>query len=393
MRRIILVVAIVAVVVVASVYGGYNLLSQSPSTSPTPTPSQSPSQSPTGASPTPSQTPSSTATPTPSLSPTIEPNATQPPETSQISNITVVDANGANVTVAVPVKRIICLTMIEMVHVLGAGDKVVARSASLSSDAEAILPKSILELPDVGTDMEPNLELIVELKPDLLLASQRLTDENRKKLEDAGIAVIEDTLTGSRRNECIRNLALILQAEQKATEFINYETYYINLVKNRVAALSRSEKPLVYFEWYKLWFSTGPGGSYDKLIVDAGGINIAENASTSSPQLSAEFVAEANPAIVIRMSTYLDGEDLASLQTLRNSILARPELSETKAVKNGTVHVIKSVLLVDRDVIGLLYFAKWLHPNLFQDIDPAAIHAEYIQRFFNAELTGVFTYP
>ena len=272
MRRVILVAAIVAVVVAASVYGGYNILLQSPSTSPTP--SQSPSQSPTSASPTPSQTPSSTTTPTPSPSPTIEPNATQSPEAPQISNVTVVDANGANVTVAVPVKRIICLTMIEIVHVLGAGDKVVARSASLSSDAEAILPKSILELPDVGTDMAPNLELIVELKPDLVLASQRLSDENRKKLEDAGIAVIEDTLTGSRRYECIHNLALILQAEQKATEFINYETYYVNLVKNRVAALSRSEKPLVYFEWYKLWFSTGPGGSYNKLIVDLSLIHI-----------------------------------------------------------------------------------------------------------------------
>lgn len=389
MRRVILVVAIVAVVVAASVYGGYDLLSQSPSTSPTP--SQSPSQSSTSASPPPSQTPFSTATPTPSS--TIEPNVTQSPETPQISNVTVVDATGANVTVNVPVNRIVCLTMVELVHVLGAGAKVVARSASLSSAAEAILPKSILELPDVGTDMEPNLELIVELKPDLVLASQRLTDENRKKLEDAEIAVIEDTLTGSRRYDCIRNLALILQAEQKATEFINYETYYMNLVKNRVAVLSRSEKPLVYFEWYKLWFSTGPGGSYDKLIVDAGGINIAENASTSSPQLSAEFVTEANPAVIIRMSTYLDGEDLVSLQTLRNSILARPELSETKAVKNGAVYVIKSVLLVDREVIGLLYFAKWLHPDLFQDVNPAEIHSEYIRRFFGAELTGVFTYP
>ncbi len=129
------------------------------------------------------------------------------------------------------------------------------------------------------------------------------------------------------------------------------------------------------------------------MIVDAGGINIAENASTSNPQLSPEFVLEANPAIIIRMSTYLDGEDLASLQTLRNSILARSEISETRAVKNSTVYVIKSVLLVDRDFIGLLYFAKWFHPDLFQDINPAAIHAEYIQKFFGANLTGVFTYP
>ncbi len=261
MRRVVLAaVVIIAVVAAASLYGGYNYLSQSPSTSPSPTPSQTP----TSASPTPSQAPSPTATPTPSPSPTIEPNATQTPEVPQISNVTVVDANGANVTVNIPVKRIVCLTMIEIVHVLGAGDKVVARSASLSSDAEAILPKSILQLPDVGTDMAPNLELIVELKPDLVLASQRLTDENRKKLEDAGIAVIEDTLTGTRRNECIRNLALILQAEQKANEFIDYETYYVNLVKNRVASLPRDRKPLVYFEWYKLWFSTGPGGSYNK---------------------------------------------------------------------------------------------------------------------------------
>ncbi|MEM4733644.1 MAG: ABC transporter substrate-binding protein [Candidatus Bathyarchaeia archaeon] len=390
MKRVVLAaVVIIAVVAAASLYGGYNYLSQSPSTSPSPTPSQSP----TGAPPTPSQTPSSTATPTPSPSPTTEPHATPSPEVPQISNVTVVDANGAKVTVTVPVKRIVCLTMIEIVHVLGAGDKVVARSASLSSDAEAILPKSILQLPDVGTDMAPNLELIVELKPDLVLASQRLTDENRKKLEDAGIAVIEDTLTGTRRNECIRNLALILQAEQKANEFINYETYYVNLVKNRVASLPRDRKPLVYFEWYKLWFSTGPGGSYNKMIVDAGGINIAENASASNPQLSPEFVLEANPAIIIRMSTYLDGEDLASLQTLRNSILARSEISETRAVKNGTVYVIKSVLLVDRDFIGLLYFAKWFHPDLFQDINPAAIHAEYIQKFFGANLTGVFTFP
>jgi iron complex transport system substrate-binding protein len=284
--------------------------------------------------------------------------------------------------------------MIETVYILGAGDRVVGYDASLGSDTAAILPSSMLaSLVNVGTDMAPNLELILELQPDLVLASQRLSDENRKKLENAGIAVIEDTLTGTRRNTCIRNLGALLGAEQRAEEFIAYETYYINLVNTRIATLSRDEKPLVYFEWYKPWFSTGPGGSYNKLIVETGGINIAENATLSSPELSPEFVAEANPAIIIRMLTYLDGEDLAAFQTLRNDMLNRAALSGTQAVQDGKVYIIKSNLLVERQMIGMLYFAKWLHPNLFQDIDPAAIYAEYIQRFFGATLTGVFVYP
>ncbi len=394
MRRVVLgaVLFVIGLMVVASVYGVYNQLylpATLNSASPTPNPTQSPTptQKPVQQTPTPTDSPNPTAAPTPSQ--VTLPSGIVPTP----SAITITDVTGANVTVDLPVRRIICLTMIELVHVLGAGDKVVGYSASLSSEAKAILPSSVLMLPDVGTDMAPNLERILELQPNLVLASQRLSDANRKKLEDAGIAVVEDTLTGDRRNVCIRNLGLLLGAELKAEEFITYEQYYINLVKTRVATLTRSQKPLVYFEWYKPWFSTGPGDSYNKMMVDAGGINIAENATVVNPELSPEYVAEQNPDIVIRMSTYLDGDDLAALQTLRNSILTQPALSETKAVKEGKVYIIKSTLLVDRDVIGLLYFAKWFHPSLFSDIDPAAVHAEYIQRFFGATLTGVFVYP
>jgi iron complex transport system substrate-binding protein len=40
----------------------------------------------------------------------------------------------------------------------------------------------------------------------------------------------------------------------------------------------------------------------------------------------------------------------------------------------------------------LLYLAKWFHPSLFEDIDPAAIHEQMIQKFFGVELDGVFAY-
>jgi iron complex transport system substrate-binding protein len=43
--------------------------------------------------------------------------------------------------------------------------------------------------------------------------------------------------------------------------------------------------------------------------------------------------------------------------------------------------------------VGLLYWAKWFHPSLFEDIDPAAVHAQLIQQFFGVTLEGVHAYP
>jgi iron complex transport system substrate-binding protein len=68
-------------------------------------------------------------------------------------------------------------------------------------------------------------------------------------------------------------------------------------------------------------------------------------------------------------------------------------LSESNAVTEGKVYVIKNTVLVTRRPIGLLYLAKWFHPSLFEDIDPAAIHNQMIQKFFGADLQGVFVYP
>ena len=317
-----------------------------------------------------------------------------PPETGfQKETVTIVDQIGVSVQVKVPVKRIVSIIGTEIVCLLGGGDRIAGRS-QLSTDIEAILPPSILELPVVAESaFNVNLEMLLELEPDLVLADQGLSNETRQKIEAAGVPVIIDMLMAPRRNIFIQNLGLILGAEEKANEFIDYEVFYENLVKERVANLTRSEKPLVYFEWYKPWFSTGPGATYDEMIVVAGGINIAENATVVNPELSPEYIVEKKPDIIIRMLTHRDGEDLAAFQTLRNDILARAGMSEVQAVKEGNVYIIKNTALVTRRPIGLLYLAKWFHPVLFADIDPAAIHQEMIQRFFGADLEGVFAYP
>jgi iron complex transport system substrate-binding protein len=43
---------------------------------------------------------------------------------------------------------------------------------------------------------------------------------------------------------------------------------------------------------------------------------------------------------------------------------------------------------------AMLYYAKWLHPDLFQDIDPRAVHGELLQKYLNMDIEDIYqVYP
>ncbi|MCW4010836.1 MAG: ABC transporter substrate-binding protein [Candidatus Bathyarchaeota archaeon] len=353
-----LTVVLIALIVGASVYGVYTLYS-SP------------------ASPTPSPSPSST----PSLSPTPQ----------QTETVTVVDETGVSVEVTLPVTRIVNIApgAAEILCAIGGGEKIVGR------DAYSTFPPSMSAVPIVAeSSFGPNMEQILELNPDLIIADQGLSDANRQKFEAVGVPVIVEMLMEPRLEDAIRNFGTVLGELDKANDYINFTQSYETLVKDRIATLSQSEKPTVYFEWYQPWYTSSLGDSWDELIVSAGGQNIAPSTlNVSNPILSPEYVAEQSPEIIVRMLTRMDGEDNAAFETLRNEILSRTGLSTTTAVKESNVFIIHNNLLVLRPAIGLLYLAKWFHPTLFADIDPAAIHVQMIQKYFGITLSGVFAYP
>ena len=311
----------------------------------------------------------------------------------QTGIITIVDNTGAEVNMTLPVERIVSIIGTEFICALGGEDKLVGR-AMLTTDEAAIVPSSVLDLPEVAeTSFSVNLEAVLDLEPDLVIASEGLDDEMRKTMEDAGVAVLEDMSMAPRRETFIQNLGKILGKEDKAAEYIAYEAQYENLVKERVAGLAESEKQSVYFEWYMAWFSTGAGGSYSEMIDTAGGINIAAEETVENPTLSPEYVVEKNPDIIVRMLTYMDGEELEDYQTLYDELTGRPAISGLDAVVNDKVYIIKNTALVARRPIGLLYLAKWFHPDLFEDIDPVAVHEDMAQQFFGKSIEGVFAYP
>jgi len=312
----------------------------------------------------------------------------------QRETITIVDATGSQVNVSTPVERIVSLNsgLTEIICALGCEDRIVGR------DASSVFPASISEKPVAGQNSyDPNMEVLLEMAPDVIVADSMLSynTEALKKIETAGLPVIiEEPSNVSRVKNITSNFGLIFGKEEKAEEINNYITSYENLVNERIKDLTSSEKPTVYIEWYQTWQTFTKGSAANEIIVNAGGVNIASEITTTAPTLSPEYVVEKNPDVIIRMiSGDLIG-NMTGFEATRSELMNRVGLSEVTAVKEGKVYVYDPIVLEGiRYPVGLLYWAKWFHPSLFEDIDPAAVHAQLIQQFFGVTLEGVYAYP
>ena len=109
-----------------------------------------------------------------------------------------------------------------------------------------------------------------------------------------------------------------------------------------------------------------------------------------------------NPEIIIK---YLrDGvgypaDNFSVMRDARDEILNRPELADVTAVKEGRVYIIDEGLSYGFDhPIAVAYIAKWLHPELFEELDTLAMHQEFIDKYcpgldFDVYKQGTFAYP
>jgi len=106
--------------------------------------------------------------------------------------VTVTDVKGRTVTIDKKPERIVSLTPsnTEILFALGLGDKVVG------VDAYSNYPEQTKDIKKVGDFNGPNIELITQLKPDLVVAGGYIQDDAIKKLEDMKITTISSEACG-----------------------------------------------------------------------------------------------------------------------------------------------------------------------------------------------------
>jgi len=141
----------------------------------------------------------------------------------------------------------------------------------------------------------------------------------------------------------------------------------------------------------------------------AGGINIAADLPAPGgwvQNVDPEWLLEQNPGVIIASVYNLfhpdvfgyEVDDPSIAEALRNEIMNMDIFSHSDAVANGEVCLYESLFTVSpRLVVFMAYWAKWLHSDLFKDLDPKAIYQEYLTRFMRIDYDlnehGVFVYP
>lgn len=317
--------------------------------------------------------------------------------------VLVTDSRGDQAAVRLPVKRIVVLNsdIAEIMRAISAENKIVG-VASMRGNCKAFWGR-LAELPSVGHAFHPNIERIVQLKPDLVIGiAWRPGPDFDKKMEAFGIQSLRlDCYKPEKVLTEIETLGRIVECEKGAREFVKFLAGIRDGIHNRVRHLPEEKRPAFYTEIYSDYACAASQAGSAQLCVLAGGRNIfTKKVTTHRPRVSAEWVITRNPQVIVRAAGGSHGgggygcTDPSGLKAIRDSIVKRPGFEKVDAVKNGRVYVISGDMwLGPSSYITLCYLAKYFHPDLFEDLDPRAVHIEYLRRFHGLHDPGIQSYP
>ncbi|MHA1632020.1 MAG: ABC transporter substrate-binding protein [Candidatus Freyarchaeota archaeon] len=289
------------------------------------------------------------------------------PKGEVASPISIVDDVGRNVTITnYPPERIVSLapSCTEILFALGLGDKVVGVDEYSDYPPEVKERVKAGNLTTVGSFAEINVETVIGLEPDLILATggvQRLVVERLEELGQTVIVlypkgfegVLQDiSLVGKVTGKIDEARVLVADMQKRAQEIVNK-------TKNLY-------RPRVYVEcFFDGGYWSFAGDSYvNELIYMAGGINVFSGFPGGHISTSTEEVVKADPEIIIISKGSMAEACGLTPEVIRN----RPGWSEIYAVQNNKIHEIEESIIVrggPRLIEGLEELAKIIHPELF----------------------------
>jgi iron complex transport system substrate-binding protein len=311
------------------------------------------------------------------------------------------DALGRQVEIPAPVRRIVTINgdAAEILCALGAEEQVVGVSTHIAANGELL--SGLRTKAVVGTSMSPSIEKIIELQPDLVITYEMwMTREAfEDKLAPLGIPVAR--MYCYRLDHLSREIRLIgkLVGRPEAAEaYIRYFENTLQQVQGRLQGLG--SKVRVYNEGYGPYKTVSDGSGPDKILARAGVRNIAAGQPVPWPEITAEWVVEQDPELIVKVASpaYIKtGYGIRNARAIDDflaELTHRPAWQQIRAVRQGRVHILSSELWIGpRAPLGILYIAKWAYPGRFKEIDPQAVHRQWLMKWHGKELKGIYVYP
>jgi len=277
--------------------------------------------------------------------------------------VTIKDAANQEVVIEAKPERIVSLmpSNTEITFALGLGDEIVG-----VTDYDNY-PEEALEKEKIG-DMNFNVEKIISLKPDLVLAhggsGMGSSVEGLQQLRDAGITVlvVNDATSFDAVYDAINMIGQATGTKNKADEMTADMQSRIEAIKEKASAIKEEDRKKVYIEIMPApeIYAAGKNTFMDEMLS----IIQAENIVTEPdwPKVDQEAIIASNPDVII--TTYGFYTPDAAEQ-----VLGREGWQDVNAVKNKQVVDVNSDEVTrsgPRLVEGVEEVAKAVYPDVFK---------------------------
>jgi len=278
------------------------------------------------------------------------------PFMAHITPRTFVDDLGRKLFLAKAPTRVVSLapSITEILYAIGLTDEIVGVTEFCDYPPEA------KQKPKIGY-VQPNIEAIVTLEPDLVLAPRAfLRADLLAKLEQLKVPTfVVDPESFEEIPSRIQTVGRILNRSLAADGVAMVMRQRIAAIRSKMEAVARVR--VLYVLNSQPLITVGPGSYLDQVINVAGGSNIASQTTVPYPHLNMEAVLKENPEIIIFPIGKAEGIPLSEQQQwLRWTSLS--------AVKQGRLHRISADVLNrpgPRIVEGLEALARIIHPEAF----------------------------
>ncbi|RJR42264.1 MAG: ABC transporter substrate-binding protein [Desulfobacteraceae bacterium] len=277
------------------------------------------------------------------------------PGVAPAGDTSVTDDFGSRVSLAVPAQRIIALygAFNEILAAMGLEERIVGRTKADS------LPPSIISKPSIGTHMRPNIEVILALKPDLIIQSAgrkegaAMVDQLRK----AGLSVaVFSPNSFDGLFSVIRRLGVLTGEKPAGENLVGSIEKRLAEVETRIRGVE--SRPSVFFEVrHTNLLAAGRGSIVNEIIERAGGQNCID-LPKKMVRIGMETLIEKNPQIyLVQKGPMNQNPSLPS---------ERSQFEVLDAVKKGRFLVVDEQVYSrpgPRSVEAVEELARFLHPE------------------------------
>ncbi|MEF9918763.1 MAG: ABC transporter substrate-binding protein [Eubacterium sp.] len=270
--------------------------------------------------------------------------------------VTITDDVGHKVSIEKEPTKIVSLSPAntEILFSLGVGDKVVGRTDYCN------YPKEAGSIPTIGDYNNPNLEKIISLAPEIVLAGDLISEDVCKQIEATGAKVLVYTpMSVDAIETTMINTGKIVNANDKAKTETEAMTKKYEEIKGKASQVNVQKSIFIDIGQY---YSAGDDSLLGNMLKDINAKNIASDAGTAWPQLSVEQIIAKNPDVYVSFFTKPD------------EIKKVPGFDQVNAIKNNGI-VYYEMLSPDSDLIqrpgprivdGLALLAAAVYPEQFK---------------------------